>query len=41
MGQGPVSQAIIGTIALRVVYDISNYQVALRDVSVHVDEVFL
>ena len=40
-GQGSVSQAIIGTIALGVVYDSSNSQVALRDTNVHVDAIIL
>ena len=39
LGQQPVRQAVTGMIALRVVYDRSNFQVPLGDVNVHVDAV--
>ena len=40
-GQGSVSQAITGSIALWVVYDSLNSQVAPGDANVHVDAVVL
>ena len=36
-GQGSLIQAVTGTIALGVVYDSSNSQVALGDAKVHMD----
>ena len=40
-GQGSVSQAMTSTLALGVVYDSLNSQVALGDANVHVDAVVL
>ena len=40
-GQGSVSQAVIGTFSLGVVYDSSSFQVVLRDANVYVDAVVL